>query len=219
MAPSKGAHAAPNPSRNQRSRQVRAFLASGLVLGVGATLTLASWNDAEYAGAEVEAGFFEVQGSTTGEEGSFTSSSEGAPHSLTFAPEAEQMYPGLSTYALFSIRARPGSLGGTVRVQPPQWDRDNPDSLGEHLEYAIRVIDGTTCDTTTFGASSNVVVESGTSLTNSQPAENEQELASNAESAVNYCLQLTLPVGDNNEAQGQSVSPQWQFLGSSTVDE
>lgn len=198
---------------------MRALLASGLVLGVGATLTLSSWNDSEYAETEIEAGTFMLEGSRTGQEGSFEASSEEAAHALSFSSNAGQMYPGSSTYALFSVRTQSGSLGGTSQVQPPQWDRENPESLGHYLNYGIRILEGTTCNEETFAASAQVVVDSETPLLEVEPQVTEQVLAPDAQETVNYCIELALPVGDNNDAQGATVAPQWEFLGTSTVDE
>ncbi|MDN5732469.1 MAG: SipW-dependent-type signal peptide-containing protein [Yaniella sp.] len=198
---------------------MRALLASGLVLGVGSTLTLSSWNDSEYIETEIEAGTFMFEGSRTGQEGSFEESSEEAAHALTFSSNAGQMYPGSSTYALFSVRTQSGSLGGTSQVQPPQWDRENPESLGHYLNYGIRILEGTTCNEETFAASAQVVVDSETPLLEVEPQVTEQVLAPDAQETVNYCIELALPVGDNNDAQGATVAPQWEFLGTSTVDE
>ncbi|MDR2320511.1 MAG: SipW-dependent-type signal peptide-containing protein, partial [Microbacterium sp.] len=47
-------------------RRIRAVLAGGLVLGVGATVTLASWNDGEYATGTSTAGTFDVVGGIIG---------------------------------------------------------------------------------------------------------------------------------------------------------
>jgi len=218
VARSRGAHAAPKPAGNVRSRKIRALLASGLVLGVGATLTLSSWNDSEYVGGELQAGSFGIEGSPTGQDGTYRSSTDGPSHALTFEPEAGQMYPGYTTYALFSVRAQSGSLGGTIQVQPPQWDRENTASLGQYLDYGISVVDGTVCDESAFEASTEPVVGSGTSLSNSEPAATEQNLAADG-TPVNYCIELTLHADASSDAQGQSVTPQWQFLGTSTVDE
>lgn len=201
-----------------RSRKIRALLASGLVLGVGATLTLASWNDSEHVSTRLDAGFFEIEGST-GSDDPFSSSSEEDPQALTFEPGMEPMGPGGSRYALFSVRTQEGSLGGTVQVQPADW---GPESTGLEgfLEYGIAVIDSTTCDESAFEGSSEFVVEPGTDLDAVDPPIGEPlDLDPDEGSSVNYCLQLTLPAEDTNGAQGLSVTPQWQFLGTSTVDE
>ena len=51
--------------RRRRSRMIRAILAGGLVLGVGAAVTLAAWNDSEFVTGTFTAGTFNMQGSTT----------------------------------------------------------------------------------------------------------------------------------------------------------
>lgn len=51
-------------TRNRR--KVLAVLAGGLVLGVGAAITLAAWNDSEFATGTFTAGSFNLQGSTDG---------------------------------------------------------------------------------------------------------------------------------------------------------
>ena len=47
------------------SRKVKAILAGGLVLGIGTAVTLAAWNDSEFASGQFAAGTFNLQGSTT----------------------------------------------------------------------------------------------------------------------------------------------------------
>ena len=48
-------------------RKVLAVLAGGLVLGVGTAVTLAAWNDSEFATGDFAAGTFVFQGSTDNE--------------------------------------------------------------------------------------------------------------------------------------------------------
>src|SRR5690606_31735774 len=52
--------------RRRRSRMIRALLAGGLVLGVGTAVTLAAWNDSEFASGTFRAGTFDLEGSTDG---------------------------------------------------------------------------------------------------------------------------------------------------------
>ncbi|MEJ7649283.1 MAG: SipW-dependent-type signal peptide-containing protein [Nakamurella sp.] len=46
--------------RRDRRRKFRAVLAAGLVLGVGGAVTLAAWNDSEYATGTFTAGTFNM---------------------------------------------------------------------------------------------------------------------------------------------------------------
>lgn len=196
--------------RHLRSRRIRALLASGLVLGAGATITLAAWNDSEHATGSVTAGHFSLEGSANGNE--YQSSESGSAHTLSFSPEAEAMFPGSSTYSLFSVRTTAGSLGGTVHVQA---DEGNVEGLGAFLTYGVRTVAGTTCDADTFEAGQSVV-ERGSDLTTDAAV--PQELAPNQEGPVNYCLELRLPEGADNEAQNASVAPYWEFFGTSVSE-
>src|SRR5690625_5389644 len=56
-------------ARSTRSRKVKAALAGGLVLGVGAAITLASWTDQAYVDAEFGTSAFNIQVQTTEDEG------------------------------------------------------------------------------------------------------------------------------------------------------
>lgn len=191
------------------SRRVRALLASGLVLGVGATITLAAWNDSEYTTGSVTAGQFNLEGSVDGNE--YRSSEPDSAHTLSFSPDAA-LYPGATDYASFSVRAAEGSIGGTVQVLA---DEGNEEGLGAYLTYGIREVDGTACDFDAFEAG-EVVVDRGSDLTTG--ADNVQDLAANQEEAITYCLELTLPEDADNDAQGQSATPSWEFFGTSASE-
>ena len=193
--------------RHLWSRRIRALLASGMVLGVGATITLAAWNDSEYTTGSVTAGHFSLEGSVDGDE--YRSSEPDSAHTLSFSPDAA-LYPGATDYALFRVRASEGSMGGSVQVLA---DEENAEGLGAYLTYGIREVDGTTCTFEAFEAG-EVVVERGSGLTTD--AQTTQDLAPDQEEAINYCLELILPEGTDNDAQGLSATPSWEFFATST---
>jgi len=97
----------PRPSR--RRRKALAALASGLVLGLGAAATLATWNDSEFVNGTFSAGGdVDIQGSTDG--GVTWSSNTTAPgKTLSFSLNASKMVPGEPAYAPFAVRLSPGS--------------------------------------------------------------------------------------------------------------
>lgn len=182
-------------------------------------MTLASWNDSEFAGGSIEAGNFALEGSATGTE-PFDASNANNQHSLTFALEdatlEDVLYPGATTYALFSVRAAEGSLGGTVQVVA---DEGNAEALGAYLTYGVREISSTTCNATSFNADDSTdVVSRGSALTEGAPSDSVQTLGPNAAAPVNYCLELTLPEDASNEAQTLAATPQWEFLGTSVSE-
>ena len=53
-------------SRSDRRRMLLAVIAGGVVLGVGTAVTLAVWNDSEFASGTFSSGQFDLQGSIDG---------------------------------------------------------------------------------------------------------------------------------------------------------
>ena len=79
-------------AKRLRLRRIRAILAGGLVLGVGAAATLAAWNDSEYGAATFTAGRFDIVGSTDGT--TFAShATSGAAATLSFVVAPSAMSP------------------------------------------------------------------------------------------------------------------------------
>lgn len=84
--------------------KARAILAGGLVLGVGAAITLAAWTDQEWAkGVFGSGGTFGIEGSTNGSTFS-EHATETAAASLNFAVDAENLAPGDEVYASFAVQ-------------------------------------------------------------------------------------------------------------------
>ncbi|WP_244250634.1 SipW-dependent-type signal peptide-containing protein [Arthrobacter crystallopoietes] len=91
--------------KQQKSKKVRAILAGGLVLGVGAAVTLAAWNDSEFAQETFTAGSFNLQGSASGAVGSYGEHaiSEDALD-LSFGNVINNLSPGDTAYASYWLR-------------------------------------------------------------------------------------------------------------------
>lgn len=88
---------------DSRKRKIRAILAGGLVLGLGVGVTLATWNDSEFAKGTFTAGTYNLQGGTDGT--SFTDhNSVGGAASLTFSTPFSNMSPGDTVYATYAVR-------------------------------------------------------------------------------------------------------------------
>ena len=88
--------------RDNRAARVRALLAAGLVLGLGATITLAAWNDSEFVNGTFTAGTFNLVGSTDGS--SFSNhATSGAAASLDFTLNPTDLSPGDIVYAPFAV--------------------------------------------------------------------------------------------------------------------
>jgi predicted ribosomally synthesized peptide with SipW-like signal peptide len=93
--------------RHRRSRMIRAILAGGLVLGVGTAVTLAAWNDSEYATGTFTAGAFDLQGSIDGT--TFADHPVGGPQTLGFTVSPGSMAPGDTVVAPFAVRLATGT--------------------------------------------------------------------------------------------------------------
>jgi len=196
-------------SLRRRLRRIRAVLASGLVLGIGAAGTLAAWNDSEHGSATFTAGRFGVVGATDGTTfAEHATEATAAPLSFQVTPTA--MAPGTTTYALYSVRTVNPSVAGTVQLVAAA---ANSTGLGQYLTYGVRTITGTTCNGTTFGTGT-VLVASGSALTIGSTT--PLTLQANAGNQVNYCFAVTLPATAPNGAQGMSVTARWEFPATSS---
>lgn len=88
-------------AQQEKNRKIRAVLAGGLVLGVGVAVTLAAWNDSEFAEGVFGTGHFNMQGSTDGI--NFNDHASEAPASLSFTVEPSTMSPEDTVAAPFVL--------------------------------------------------------------------------------------------------------------------
>ena len=195
--------------RRLRSRRLRAVLAGGLVLGVGAAVTLAAWNDSEYGSASFTAGRFDIVGAIDG--ATFSShATAGAAAALNFQLAPTAMAPGNATYALFSVKTANPSVAGTLQLTA---GTPGGTGLATYLTYGVRTISGTTCNATTYAAGTAVVAD-GSALTANGAT--TQAVTANGAAQVNYCFAVTLPTTAPNAAQGLTMSQTWQIQGTSS---
>ncbi|OFI39068.1 hypothetical protein BIU82_15590 [Arthrobacter sp. SW1] len=195
-------------TRTRARGKVRAFLAGGLVLGVGATVVLAAWNDSEFGTGTFTAGTFNMQGSTDGTTYADHAAAPGA--TLPFTVNPANLAPGDTVYAPFAVRlAANTSTGATVTV--------NGATAGgsvANLSYQL-------LQTTSFGCSADTtgteLVAAGTAL-------------DGALSGVTFDLAAGSPVTDPGQAaflcfkvtagaglvQGQTGTATWELAAAST---
>ena len=198
----------------RRWLRLRALLAGGLVLGVGGAVTLAAWNDSEYASSTLTASTFGIEGSVNGGDWSEHPTADDAAQ-LVFDPELPLLSPGQSGFLQFSVRTTAdATAGGAVSLQTPVLQGSA--ALQEALEYAVRVVpDGSGCDAALFEqVGVEVIVPNGTALDAGVP-ENASELAPEAGNAVDYCVRISMIAGAGNEVQGETLTATWQFLAES----
>jgi predicted ribosomally synthesized peptide with SipW-like signal peptide len=199
-------------ARRWRTRRVLVMLACGLVLGIGASTTLAAWNDSEFGGATFTAGRFDIQGATDGATFSQHSTSPtAATLSFTVSSVAAAMTPGDTVYALFSVKTANPSMAGTVQLKATP---TNNAGLGAYLTYSVRTIAQTTCTAANFAAGSPLAgLGAGSPLTTGSTS--TQALSANGGNQVNYCFEVTLPAGTSTLAQGTTLNAVWEFAASS----
>lgn len=202
--------------------RVRALLAGALVLGLGGSVTLASWTDTEYAAGSFGASSFQTESNVTKpyDASGPWSSNEQSPGTLVF--EAASMSPGAVVYAPFAIRTKPGSVAGEVVLGAPSVSSSGTgeSDLGAALRY--RVVRAATCGASSFtGAPAFVVGRDGAKpFTAGQAADVVNSLAA-ASAALpgeptHFCFEVTLPEGASNALQGQTATATWQFTATSS---
>lgn len=170
-------------------RKVLAVLAGGLVLGVGAAVTLAAWNDSQFAGTEFGAGDFVFQGSTNGTD--YTDNpTAGDAAALTFETGAENLAPGDVVFEPYALSIEGSSYDATLESVAPT------DSAGTLLADGQIVIDAVATDT--FGCDADAFAGGSTiptTITTGAPV-------------VNLCLQVE---ATDSLVQGATGSVLWQW--------
>lgn len=192
-----------------RSRKFKAILAGGIVLGVGAAVTLAAWTDDEWAEGVFGAGSFNVEGSTDGSSFTDHESADGAA-SLDFQVGADNLSPGDTAAAPFVLRLDDAtSYDATVALTSAAGSGDNTGALSYEI---VQVASAGDCSATATGTS---IVDAGTALNSTGGAADFDLTAGSGSTAgapVTLCFKVT--AGDDLE-QGQNTTAQWQFTATS----
>ncbi|GAA4920211.1 SipW-dependent-type signal peptide-containing protein [Nesterenkonia rhizosphaerae] len=183
----------------------------GLVLGVGASSTLAAWNDSEYGQGTISSGVFITQTfDPAASGGTWRATDEGSPATMTYSA-ASGLTPGQHTYGVFSVRTSPDSVPGTLLFNGAA---PNTSALHGALRYGVRIISDRNCTEGSFnGASGSTVVPNGSIL--STPAASAQN-APTGGTTIHYCIRVTLPSGAPNSLQGQTTTPRFSVTGTSS---
>ncbi|MFD5598994.1 SipW-dependent-type signal peptide-containing protein [Leucobacter sp. NPDC058333] len=195
--------------------KARAVLAGALVLGVGGSLTLAAWTDTETAQATFTASTFGIIGSVDNG-ATYAEHPSTAPAALSFVVAPTAMSPGTTTYSKFLVRTTDATnVTGTASLSAATTTTSTATNLGGFLTYGVRVIAaGATCDSTSFAASTTILVANGSALT--VAGTGTSPLAAAGASPVAYCFAVTLPAGTANAAQGMNTTATWTVTGTST---
>jgi predicted ribosomally synthesized peptide with SipW-like signal peptide len=199
--------------------KVRAVLAGALVLGVGATMTLASWTDTEFASGAFATSKFDTQSSIDGSAWADSVSAPGA--TITFAGTG--MSPDTHRYGYVLIRTKPNSVAGTLAFVAPTVTNGGADVspfLGSALQYKAIAITAAGCSATTFstGTPSYIVGTSGAYAALATAGSTGVALPAATASAgapVGYCFDVYLPVAADPLLQGKSTTVTWNVTATS----
>lgn len=174
---------------NSDRRKVLAVLAGGLVLGVGAAVTLANWNDSEFAGGDFGAGTFVFQGSVDGT--TWTDhAAAGDAAELTFETGADNLAPGDVVYEAYALSIEGSSSDATLESIAPV-DAAGTLVADGQLTIASVATGSFGCDAAAFAGGTAVP----TTITSDAPV-------------VNLCLQVT---ATDSLVQGATGSVLWQW--------
>lgn len=206
----RGRHAERRARRPNAFARVRAVLAGAIVLGVGATVTIAAWTDQEHAQSEISAGTFSIESSVDGVQWRDHSAADPAVLPL----DATGLYPGQSRAAWISIRSAAGSVPGTVALDDvslasaPDPDVNPNRALAEALTVRIATVTGP--------GSCQATLTDGELLTgiDTLPSTTVEAALPSSASVATFCVIVTLPSESPNAAQGGQVKPTWEFVGS-----
>lgn len=207
-------------ARRPRSfTKVRAVLAGALVLGVGATMTLASWTDTEFATGSFATSRFDTQSSIDNSAWADNTSAPGA--TITFAGTG--MSPDTHRYGYVLIRGKANSVAGTLTFAAPTVTNGGTDVtpfLGAALQYRAVAITSAGCSSTTFSTGTPTYIVGTSSTYASLSAAGSTGVALPAATAsagapAGYCFDVYLPAGADTLLQGKSVTVTWNVTATS----
>jgi predicted ribosomally synthesized peptide with SipW-like signal peptide len=195
-------------AKPRASIKVRAALAGGLVFGLAAGLTVASWTDAERVGATFTASSFNLQSSLQG--AAFTTST-------AVSGNVSGVYPGSLAYISLKVKTAAVSAAGAVSLSAAA----NSTALDAVLRYRI-IRNAPTCNATAFTGSPVYVVGSAVpayqQVNAALAATPGLALTANAGSEIDYCIELGLPATGVSQLtyQGTSGTVTWNIIGTSS---
>lgn len=206
-------------SRSTTSKRVRALLAGGLVLGVGATVTLAAWNDSEFARGTFTAATFNLEGSTTsGTTGFGEHPAAGSAAALSFTVPFSNLSPTSVVYAPFWVRlaANTSTAANLAVTSIASSDTGGPNSA--QLGYKIFRLATVTDACNAANVASLTAIASGTTVASGAVTSTAVPLAigspvTAAGAAENLCFVVTAASG---LIQGGVTTTTWQLTATST---
>lgn len=210
--PQHGFRASPRRLRTK----AKALLAGGLVLGVGASVTMAAWTDNEYAQGTFTASIFNTESSVN--LGTNWADNVTAPGpAMTFAGTG--MSPTATRYAPFWIRSKAGSVAGTVALAAAT---TNNATFAAALELRVVTYTSGSCGAGLFISGAPYVVGSfAAPATLTTAGALAQALVATpgpgAGTPIQYCFQVSMRSDAANTLQDQSITVTWHLVATSTL--
>lgn len=202
---------------------LRAVLASGLVMGVSATSSVAAWTDSEYGTGTFSASRFALQATVAMPYDPAGPWVEHGSNAAELQLAAGDLRPGSARYAALGIRTTPGSTGGELHVPGATVNgtAGNGSAWASALRY--RVVVSSRCDASVFSAGADYVVGGATTA---RPLTRGQEDPSHgpalAEATADgpgaptvLCFEISLPMGASNSLQGSTADARWDISATS----
>lgn len=192
--------------RRPFARKTRAILAGSLVLGVGVAVTLASWNDSEFAAAGFSGGSFNLQSSTTGglAAGDWKDNGAASPAQLAFTVGPQTLSPNTTIYAPFAVKL----AAGTTNKADIAITSAGATGIGDHLTYTIVKTDAWGCDATIAAAGTTVAPSANVKASSVAKAFSIDA----ADAPVYLCVAVT---SDATLAQKSTGTVTWSFAATS----
>ena len=199
------------------SLRLRAVLAAGVVLGLGVTATLASWNDSEFATGSFVTSTFNTE--SNAQAAGYADNAASPGPTVTFSGAG--LSPSTSAYFNVLVRTKATSIAGTVSLAGAALGGADAATLGAALVYRVVATTGT-CNAAAFTGSPTFVVGAAATyraLTAGQEIGVSTALAAATASlpgaATGFCFEVTLPAGASNTLQGKASTATWQFTATS----
>lgn len=134
-----------------------------MVLGIGASATLAAWNDSVWTSAEFGIATWNMQASVVGGAGNWQEYNASPGGGLTFVVNPLTLSPGNSVNAVFGLRETENNLASQVIIKQPQTPPG--DTLAPDLKVQVRDLGTATSGPTSCNGTTGTVIIASTQLT------------------------------------------------------
>jgi predicted ribosomally synthesized peptide with SipW-like signal peptide len=197
---------------------VLAILAGGLVLGVGAAVTLAVWNDSEFATGTFTSTSFDFVGSNT--DSAYSSHATAPGNTLSFSTNFNNMSPDTIVYAPYFVKTTTGSAAGTMLIATFDHTDVSGSSNETHLAWDVYQLASTVtaCDVAGVADVGTTLLASGaTFVDNAAVNLPAGGVALVADTPIPLCIVVTAGTQASGFQQGSVTTGTWEFKATSDV--